>query len=326
MRSVTLYFNPEDRNDSRSLIEIIMARFGSSIKTHETIHGEQLYRIHDWVYVLAEANTDDRREPWYELKRKLVEQVVVYPVEFETIDEKDRVNGGVHQTDYCEEKLLYYITQYMRLTERVKAVKKYLADAGVFVDSIRRNPEVGFEATRDAYRMKGKDEVWIQTRIEGIVNRHRFTDVVKKAVRETVSSGELYGMITEELYIGLWRRTQEMLVAQMALPEKAKLRDHQSRLALLLEGVAEEVCAHHLGKEKDISLRWARAIVQEAADQVGQMAQQLSEQLGKDIPTDLPLEKGFEMPQIERRIGNEGGVPDDLETPRPQTPRLDYKF
>jgi hypothetical protein len=309
MSKVTLVFNELDRDDPRSFIEIIIARLNGAIKSIDKTYG-RLYRVHDWVYVLSESRSKDRREAWFELKKKLIEHHVVYAGDFVTQTEKD-ADGSLHDTDYASENLLYLITQYMGITEHITAVRIYLADAGVFVDSIRRNPEVAHDAMRQAYLMQGKDEAWIDARVDGIINRHKFTNALKSAVRIWMQARE-FGIATNDLYIGLWKRTQAMLLKQMGLPSGSNLRDNQSRLALLLEGVTEEVCAARLGQEKELNWYVARAIVQETAAKVGVMAEQLGRDIGKDIATNISLQPGYEMPKLD----GSGQPIEDVKTPR----------
>lgn len=309
MSKVALYFREEDKNDQRSLIEIIMYRLGGNIKPHNT-HAETLFRIHDWVYVLGNEKPKDRRLPWYELKKSLIANHVIFENDFKILDEKD-ADGSVHETDYSPDSGLYLITQYMEINERVNAVRNYLADAGVFVDTFRRNPEIGYDAMRDAYKMKGKDEAWIAVRIDGIVNRHRFTRALNSAVRIEMNARD-YGTATNDIYIGLWKRTKEILIEQMDLPQNTNLRDNQSRLALLLEGVAEEYCASYLGNERELNWLVARAIVQEVAGKVGVLADQMSSDIGYDIATSKTLPVGYEMPKLD----GSGKLLSDVKNPR----------
>lgn len=311
MTDANLVFNPHDRYDPRSLVEIIISRLGGAIQSYDEFYG-RLYRVHDWVYVLSESHDVDRRMPWYQLKNGLLQNRLISQVEFITRVQKDP-DGSRHDTDFCAEEMLYLITQYMPHNNRGAAVRKYLADAGVLVDSIRRNPEVGYEAARQAFRTQGKDDSWIDTRIDGMINRHRFMNALKAVVHRL--NRQDYGTATDDLYIGLWKRTKNMLLEQMDLPKNENLRDHQSRLALLFEGVAEEVCSEYLGKEQQLNWIMARGIIQESARRVGILAEQLGREIGRDIPTNVKLKPGYELPYLDG-----SGMPEDIKTPRPIPP------
>lgn len=307
--AANLVFLPEDHDAQQSYVQIIMSRLGGFIQVIEK-YNRTLYRVHDWVYVLSESHDADRRQSWYELKHLLIRHRVIFPAELETEEQKDK-DGTVHDSDFCTEEMLYFITQYMEFNDSVTAVRNYLAKAGVFVDSIRRNPEVGFEAAREAYRMQGKDDAWIDTRIEGIINRRKFTQVLKAAVLIALDNRD-FGTATNDLYIGLWKRTKDILLEQMGLSPNANLRDNQSRLALLLEGVAEEICAAHLGDQKELNWLMARGIIQEAASKIGKYAEEISRDLGKDIATNIPVEPGYELPKLD----GSGIEIEDWKTPR----------
>ncbi|MAS34861.1 MAG: hypothetical protein CL610_12695 [Anaerolineaceae bacterium] len=297
MNSSNLIFLPEDHNANQSYIEIIMSRLGGFIQTKDTYYG-RLYRVHDWVYVLSESKAKDRRKPWNELKAMLMHHHLINDGEIISVGDVDSIRNKDVTSDFVIEEMLYFIVQYMTFNDSVTAVRNYLAKAGVFVDTIRKNPETGLDAARAAYRMQGKDDAWIDTRLEGIINRKKFTNALRVAVRFTLEKRE-YGTATNDLYIGLWKRTRAILLDQMDLPKNANLRDNQSRLALLLEGVAEEVCAVHLGNEKELSWMMARAVIQEAAAKIGKYADELERDLGIDIATNIPLNPGHELPKLD---------------------------
>jgi hypothetical protein len=304
-----LFFLPQDHNADISLVEIIMSRLGGFIFKVEEYYGT-LYRVHDWVYVLSESREEDRRKPWHELKKMLLHNHLVREQDFKVITHKDP-HGNIEQSDFSDEEMLYFIIQYMTFNDSVTAVRNYLAKAGVFLDTLRRSPEVGYDAMREAYRMKGKDEAWIDTRIEGIINRKRFTQALKSAVRGTIEQRD-YGTATNDLYIGLWRRTRAILLEQMGLPENANLRDNQSRLALLFEGIAEEVCSARLGDKEQLGWHMARGVIQETAAKIGKYADAIGQDIGKDIPTDIHLQPGYEMPKLD----GSGTRIQDWKTPR----------
>lgn len=205
--------------------------------------------------------------------------------------------------DFTDENGLYLITQ--RMSDRsatVRKVKKYLADAGVLVDTVRREPEkvislgaidpdTALDAVIQRYRELGKDDRWIQARLEGKIKRNQFTAALNEAVVEILTRRH-YAIATDDIYLGLWKRTSAHLKTELNVPKNASLRDHQPRLALHYQGIAEEVAAQKLGDRAELTWNEARYIIKTVAAFIGEQAQATSQLLQMDIATGRPLLPG----------------------------------
>ncbi|GIK66460.1 MAG: hypothetical protein BroJett018_42540 [Chloroflexota bacterium] len=202
-----------------------------------------------------------------------------------------QTSSGKYKIDFTDEHGLYALTQRMAdRSSTVRQVKDYLARAGVIVDEIRRDPEKGTEAAIEAYRRQGKNEQWIETRIQGQVARDHFIQALKAAVDIELREFH-YGAATNEIYLGLWRRTAAILKEQMELPRHAKLRDHQPQLALMYQMIAEETASIELGDALYVSWDEAKRIVRSVAEFIGRQARATGKRLGIDIATGKPLLK-----------------------------------
>jgi hypothetical protein len=102
-------------------------------------NGNYLYSIQDWIKGLTELQ--DVRTIWADIKRRssspeLLDSIQQLPY--------NATNKRKYMMDFTTDKGLYLISQQLRVTNKrpvLKAIKKYLAEAGVFVDEARRNPE-----------------------------------------------------------------------------------------------------------------------------------------------------------------------------------------
>lgn len=102
--------------------------------------GKRLYCVRDWVYWISQSRATNRSGPWSDLKKAIQSNgdlkvtEICRVLDFET-------PGGVQKMDFTDEEGLYQITQ--RMSDRsstVRAVKTYLAQAGVFMGEAYNNP------------------------------------------------------------------------------------------------------------------------------------------------------------------------------------------
>ncbi len=245
------------------------------------------------------TETSNPRRVWSDLKRQnndidMYDPTVQLPY--------TATDGKTYQMDFTDDKGLYLIAQYLRITKarpQLEAIKKYLAASGAFVDAVRLEPETvitsgaidpdeAIDAAIEAYRRRGKDDRWISARLAGKVKRAKFTSALKAAVYEMLTQIH-YAVATDDIYQGLWGRTAAYLKDELDLPKKASLRDNQPTLALTYQGIAEEVAAQKLGDETELSWDEARAIVKQVAALIGIQAQATSHFLQVDLATGKPL-------------------------------------
>ncbi|MBC7870127.1 MAG: hypothetical protein H7Y09_04760 [Chitinophagaceae bacterium] len=251
------------------------------------------YAIQDWIRGLTGA--DNIRRIWRDMQRggslsQLYDSIVQLPY--------IATNDKTYQADFINDKGLYLIAQNLRSTKArpaLAAIKKYLAEAGAFVDEVRRDPNIvllsgamtpdqAMEAAIQAYRAQGKDDRWIALRLEGKIKRNLFTAALQAAVAETLKRWH-YATATDDVYKGLWGRTAANLKKELAVPKGESLRDHQPTLGLYYQGIAEEAAAYKLGDRQEVTWGEAREIVMMVAGFVGTQAQAMSELLQMDLAT-----------------------------------------
>ena len=269
--------------DNRPLPELVIDHLGGGIQYIDR-DGQRLYRVVDWVYEVSGSKAQRRNMPWLKLKEKLNREgdfkvmQILHPLEIQTA-------GGPQTTDFTTAEGLYSITQRMSdSSSTVKLVKSYLSKAGVFTDDLRRDPSSAADLTIEHYRRLGRDEQWINARLDGKIHRKVFIAALKDAVAETLQSWQ-YGVATNDLYEGLWQRTAAQLRGEMHLDESANVRDYQPRLALIYQTLAEATAAEAMGNQQSLEWEHARQIVQRVAHLIGQQAQQTGQLLGIDIAT-----------------------------------------
>jgi hypothetical protein len=269
------------KNDDRPLPERLIDEIGGSMTIYELDNGERLYCIRDWVYYISGSTAQDVGTPWHNLKRKLNKEQLKLKGLLNLQTLSIETDGGPQKMDFTNERGLYLLTQ--RMSDRsqfVQGIKKYLADAGVYVDRMAQDI--------NRYKNLGKSENWIEARVLGKVTRHQFTAALQRAVAETLTSRH-YSATTETIYVNLWERTTEDLRNDLNVGEKAKLRDHMGEFALIYLRITEAICTKKLNDVDLVPFHVARDIVAEVARAINKQAKATSQLLGIDLVTDRPL-------------------------------------
>lgn len=264
---------------------------------HIKVDNTLFYAIQDWIRGLT--GTDNPARTWSDAKRGIKQSQL-----YDSIVELPYVakDGKTYQVEHTDDKGLYIIAQGLRVTKSrsaLAAIKRFLAQAGAFVDQVRMNPQTvitsgaidpdqAIDAALEAYRAQGKDDRWIQARIEGKIKRKQFTMALTAAVAEILTPKH-YAIATDDIYLGLYNRTSAYLKGELNLSKKAKLRDHQPYMAVHYQGIAEEASALKLGDRQELDWDEARSIIQMVAKFVGKQVQEMGQLLNMDIATGKPL-------------------------------------
>ncbi len=284
--------------DERPLPLIVAEKWGFPLHVTED-DGRQWYSIRDWVAGLTSAKNP--KQAWQSFRsseeiKPLLKNVRDYPY-------------GTGTSQFIEDRGLYRLALSLRVTQKrtaLSAIKDYLAKAGAFTDLVRRDnkarAEFGatagadevLEATIERYQKSGKDDHWIQARLEGIVTRKQFTSALRAAVLS--ASEDLYRNGTERIYSGLWKRTTAQLRDHLEIEGKVSPRDHMSEYALIYTRLAEKIAADKLRHAEIVSEPLAMEIVFEAAKMIRNQAVATAEALGIDLLTGkslLPQQSGI---------------------------------
>jgi len=119
----------------------------------------------------------------------------------------------------------------------------------------------------------------------------KFTAAFRKSMRISPQQRQ-YAVVTDEMRLGLWKRTTAILKEQMELKKNDNLRDHQSDIAIAYELLTERISTFELDQKNDLEFDQAKGIVRANAESVGQHAEATGKRLGIDIATNRPLLTG----------------------------------
>jgi hypothetical protein len=293
MTDLPTVFGEASPSDNDTPLPLLVAkRWNFALAHHKTDEGFY-YSVQDWIRGLTEG--EEPRHIWAQLQKQYKKSQTLISNQRLPYKAKD---GKTYQRDFTDDKGLYLIAQYLRVTKErpvLDEIRKFLAAAGAFVDEVRRDastvvlsgamtPDQAIEAAIEMYRAQGKSDAWIRSRMEGKIKRQQFTNALSAAVSDVLNRSH-YAIATDDIYKGLWGRTAAYLKDELELPKKASLRDHQPMLALHYQGIAEEVCAQKLGQQEELEWNEARGIVQDVAQFIGRQAQETSHLLRMDLAT-----------------------------------------
>jgi hypothetical protein len=293
---------PENIPSSESLPIFVAKKWGFPLQFHE-VDDTTLYSIKDWLAGLTGSNQASHMWANYRERHPehpLPSREMVYIAE----------NGQAFTLAFTTDEGLYKLAMTLRITRNrpaLRAIKDFLARAGVFVDEARRDPETAAEKLalihrRQAIR-RGKSEEWIATREEGKVTRKQFVRRIYALVRDKRVFGPIIAGITNEVYRGTFGSDTKGLRERLGITTKENPRDHFSRLALAYTTIAEESIRIHLGQYGEgafVPVPVIYEVVSSIAAGIGIQTSQLAKALQIDIVSgqklvEAPLtQKAFE--------------------------------
>lgn len=140
------------------------------------------YAVQDWIAglardadensVLEAPNPQQAAKIWrkYQIQLSTSKRYLTSVVKLPYI----AADGKHYQLDFTTDHDLYIIAADMRTTKTrptLAAIKKFLADAGAFLDIGRRDPAALLDAATASYQKQGKSQNWIDNRVQGMASR-----------------------------------------------------------------------------------------------------------------------------------------------------------
>jgi DNA-damage-inducible protein D len=180
----------------------------------------------------ALTDTTNPKQYWQKLNRRDAElkgSVQIVRLLFETEGGKQRMN--------CTntEGVLRLIQSVP--SPNAEPFKMWLAGLGKQAIEETFNPELLSERQAELYRAKGYPEEWIKERLQTIATRRELTDEWQK---RGIKEGQEYGILTATIAKGTFGLTPSEH-SQLKGLEKENLRDHMTRMELILTSLSEEV-------------------------------------------------------------------------------------
>lgn len=198
--------------------------------------GQNYYRVVDVIDALEVAQ--DPANYWSQMKRRIksegFQETRQGMMQFEVKSPKDR---RLRKHDYATRAVLLRLVQSVP-SPRVEDLKIWLAETGearIQQQEIDR-VEAELEAIREDYRRQGREEKWIEDRIQNIVGRNALTDQWRQ--RGAIEHLH-FAKLTAILHKGALGVTPSEHRQIKQLPAKVNPREHMDRVELALLTLAE---------------------------------------------------------------------------------------
>ena len=237
--------------------------------------GDYYFSVIDVISALTGSNIPKRY--WSDLKKKLINegsQVYDNIVRFKLLAS----DGKYRETDTLDTKGILRLIESVP-SPKAEPFKVWLASLGSErIDEVF-DPEIAIKRSIDYYRKRGYTDEWIESRLKGILNRNKLTDVWKEC---GISSGVEYGILTNEIYKE-WSGMKASEYKDFKRLRKESLRDNMTDIEVALTDLGE-IATMELAKEhRPYGLEENKKIVKMGGNTAKVARDDLERKLGKSV-------------------------------------------
>ena len=190
------------------------------------------FSVVDVIGALTNANIP--RNYWSDLKRKLSVEGSQLHENIVQLKMKSKKDGKSYLTDTLDTKGVLRLIESVP-SPKAEPFKMWLANLGSErIDEVF-DPEIAINRAVNYYRNKGYTDEWIKTRLTGIVDRFKLTDVWKEG---GITKPIEYAMLTNEIYKG-WSGMKASEYKAYKGIRKESLRDNMTDIEIALTNLGE---------------------------------------------------------------------------------------
>ena len=154
---------------------------------------EYYFSVVDVIGALTESK--DPSHYWRTLKLRMIQEGNETVTKCDALKLKAK-DGKMRYTDMLDTKNIFRLIESIP-SPKAEPFKMWLADLGSErIDEVF-DPEIAVNRAVEYYRKRGYDDKWIKSRLTGIVDRFKLTDVWKGS---GIVKDYEYGILTNEIY------------------------------------------------------------------------------------------------------------------------------
>lgn len=222
---------------------------GKEIRSYWNSEDEEYYfSVIDVINALTESRNP--RDYWYRLKTRMSnEEKSEISTKCRQLKLKSK-DGKYRETDTLDTKGILRLIESVP-SPKAEPFKLWLANLGKErIDEVF-NPEIAVNRAVEYYRNKGYTDEWIKTRLNGIVDRFKLTDVWKEG---GITKPIEYAMLTNEIYKG-WSGMKASEYKTYKGIRKESLRDNMTDIEVALTNIGEIATRDIAREEKPQGLK-----------------------------------------------------------------------
>ncbi len=237
---------------------------------------EYFFSVVDVINALTDS--DNPRNYWNMLKKRMSEEEKS-ELSTKCVQLKLRARDGkLRETDTLDTKGILRLIESVP-SPKAEPFKLWLASLGSErIDEVF-DPEIAVNRAVEYYRRRGYDDKWIKTRLTGIVDRFKLTDVWKES---GITKNYEYSILTNEIYKS-WSGMKASEYKEFKGIRKESLRDNMTDIEVALTDL-DEIATRELAKEhKPLGLEQNRQIAKRGGNIAKITRDNLEKELGRTV-------------------------------------------
>ena len=157
---------------------------------------EYYFSVVDVIGALTDNDYDKSRNYWKWLKSKLNSEGSELVSNTNQLKMKSQKDGKSYLTDVLDAEGILRLIESVP-SPKAEPFKMWLASLGSErIDEVF-DPELAIKRAVNYYRKRGYSDKWIESRLKGILDRNKLTDVWKE---NGISKDYEYGILTNKIY------------------------------------------------------------------------------------------------------------------------------
>ncbi|MBO5397832.1 MAG: phage antirepressor protein [Clostridia bacterium] len=244
----------------------------------DTEKEEYYFSVVDVISALTDSNIPKRY--WTDLKRKLTDEGSELYENIVQLKMKSQKYGKNYLTDTLDTKGILRLIESVS-SPKAEPFKMWLAQMGKERIYEVFDPEIAVDRAIDYYRARGYSDKWIESRLKGILDRKKLTDVWKE---NGIKQNYEYAILTNEIYQS-WSGMKASEYKDFKNIRKESLRDNMIDIKVVLTDLGE-IATRELAKEhKPYGLKENREIAKRGGRIEKNTRDNLAKELGRTIIT-----------------------------------------
>lgn len=251
---------------------------GSEIRSIWDSEKEEYYfSVVDVISALTDSNNP--RNYWNMLKKRMTEEeqseLSTKCVQLKLKSKKD---GKSYLTDTLGTKGILRLIESVP-SPKAEPFKVWLANLGSErIDEVF-DPEIAIKRAIDYYRKRGYSDKWIETRLKGILDRNKLTDIWKEG---GISKDYEYGILTNEIYKE-WSGMKANEYKAFKCIRKESLRDNMTDIEVALTDLGEIATLEIAKEHKPYGLEQNKKIAKMGGHAAKVARDDIEKSLGKSL-------------------------------------------